>query len=485
MRFADYIATHEEGGFSELGTGFYALTQPTALSNPRLLLWSDETASLIGLERPDDAEQAFSGNISTQANIIYSSAYSGHQFGHFVPNLGDGRAHTIGEVAQEGRTYEIQLKGSGKTPFSRFGDGKAVLRSSIREFLASEYMAALGIPTTRALCLVAGDDRAMREMPEPCAITTRVAESFLRFGHAEFHFHEGNAENLRSLFDFVVEAYHPQLAEALQPLAALFHTIVLRTAELMAQWQAAGFTHGVMNTDNMSLLGLTLDYGPFGFLDRFDFNYSPNHTDEFGRYAYGEQPSVGLWNLNALAVCFSAFVERDALVEALKAYEPHYLAHYHRLMGRKLGFARPHSKDANFIRNTLHFLHENGIDYSYFFRSLSRTTSSDELSTFAAILTPENEAPMRAWLGTWQERLAMEESVADARQQQMLAANPAFLLRNAFLQQAIDAAYADNFAPLHNLFRMAQTPFTEKEKAETFLLPPKPDNSNTMCSCSS
>ncbi len=289
-------------------------------------------------------------------------AYSGHQFGAWAGRLGDGRALLIAQIRNpKGDLWDIQLKGSGLTPYSRFGDGRAVMRSTIREYLASEAVAGLGIPTSRALSIIATGETVSRERLEPGAILTRLAQSHIRFGHFEHFHHAGKFERVRLLADHVIGEYFP---EFVGDHAGWFGEVVKRTAELMAEWQAAGFAHGVMNTDNMSILGITLDYGPYGFLDAYDPDFICNHSDETGRYAFSNQPGIGLWNLRALALALSSLIESDRLVEKLETYESHFVTRFRALMRAKLGLVREEKDDNDLIRSLLVLMAHARADYT-------------------------------------------------------------------------------------------------------------------------
>ena len=293
--------------FASLGEDFYTPLRPTPLPAPYWVGRSTHAAAALGLDaqwlESDDALQALTGNRPLEGGFSLSSVYSGHQFGVWAGQLGDGRALLLGETrtgTEPGGSLELQLKGSGKTPYSRMGDGRAVLRSSIREFLCSEAMAGLGIPTSRALCVIGSDLRVMREMPETTAVVTRLAPSFVRFGSFEHWFYNDRPEELKILADYVLGKNYPDLKDSARPYHALLREVTRRTAELVAQWQTVGFMHGVLNTDNMSILGQTLDYGPFGFMEAYDPAHICNHTDQQGRYSYHMQPRIGEWNCYAL-----------------------------------------------------------------------------------------------------------------------------------------------------------------------------------------
>jgi serine/tyrosine/threonine adenylyltransferase len=454
----------KQTSYATLGSPFISPTPVEPLPNPHLVAYSADAAKLIGLDA--FSIQAFNGE---GMKAPYSAVYAGHQFGHYVPQLGDGRAHTIGEM----NGWEIQLKGSGITPYSRFGDGKAVLRSSIREFLCSEAMAALGIPTTRALCVLGSDEPVRRERIETAAMLTRLAPSHIRFGHFEYFYFTEDTANLRKLADFCLEHHFPKAANATQPYAAMLREVTQRTARLIAQWQCAGFCHGVMNTDNMSILGLTIDYGPFGFLDAFDAHHICNHSDESGRYAFDQQPLVGLWNLNCLARALSPLVEMEDLKAALRAYEPAFLEAFERGMLAKLGLENKQEGDEKLIANTLKLLHENKLNYTIFFRSLFEEPNA------------RKSADIERWFNAYSARLTLESRPEVERFAAMKTANPKYILRNYLAEQAIEKAEQGDFAETQKLHEILRKPFDEQPEHESYASAP-PDWAAGICvSCSS
>ncbi|NNG14770.1 MAG: YdiU family protein, partial [Gammaproteobacteria bacterium] len=317
--------------FAELGETFFSPVLPTPFEQPaRLIHFNADAAELLDLDHKVQHEQDFA-NIFTGKQRLNGDAplamlYAGHQFGHYVPQLGDGRAVMLGETTnQRGEKWELQLKGSGQTPYSRAGDGRAVLRSTIREYLCSEAMHGLGIPTTRALCITGSDDEVYREQIETGAMLTRLAPSHVRFGSFEVFYYRDQHEPIRTLADYVIEHHYPELTERDDKYLALLKTVISRTARLLAQWQAVGFAHGVMNTDNMSILGLTLDYGPYGFVEAYDPDYVCNHSDHEGRYAFKNQPQIGLFNVSCLAQALLPLIDVDDAKAALEDYQPAYI----------------------------------------------------------------------------------------------------------------------------------------------------------------
>ena len=360
--------------FAGLPADFYTRMPAEGVGvRPRLVHANEKAAALIGLDpgtfRDPAFSEIFSGHRPYPGGEPLAMVYSGHQFGVWAGQLGDGRALLIAQLRnRKGELWDVQLKGAGKTPYSRFGDGRAVMRSTIREYLCSEAMAGLGIPTTRALCIIATNEQVRRETPEPGAILTRLARSHIRFGHFEHFHHNGRPDLVRTLADHVIENYMPEFAG---DHAAWFGEIVGRTAHLVAAWQAAGFAHGVMNTDNMSILGLTLDYGPFGFLDAYEPGFICNHSDETGRYAFDMQPAIAHWNLRALALALTSLIPTEALIAALDTYESLFRARYRGLLRAKLGLVNDHGRDDDtLIAELLTLMAKARADYTLAFRGL-------------------------------------------------------------------------------------------------------------------
>ena len=456
-------------GFAQLGPAFVTHLQPTPLPHPQWVARSAEVAQLVGLPadflQSDAALQAFTGNTTLPGSTPYASVYSGHQFGVWAGQLGDGRAISLGETTAG---WELQLKGAGRTPYSRGGDGRAVLRSSIREFLCSEAMHALGIPTTRALCLSSSDAPVYRETIETAAVVTRAAPSFVRFGHFEHFAARDMLAELRQLADYVIEHHYPECQDGWHnadgsqrgnAYAALLYAVGQRTAQLLAHWQAVGFCHGVMNTDNMSVLGLTIDYGPFQFLDAFDPQHICNHSDTQGRYAFNKQPQVAYWNLFCLGQALLPLIgDEDTTVQALEAYRPAFSQAFRQLMCNKLGL--PQALQAQeaavtpVIAQVLEILAANAVDYTIFWRRLSLSTQDGDYARTRELFL--DTAAFDAWLLTYQELLALTNKGLDA--DLMLKTNPAFVLRNHLGEQAIRAAQQGAFSVVHNLHHVLSHP---------------------------
>lgn len=415
----------------------------------------------------DEALALLAGNAQPAGGTL-ATVYSGHQFGVWAGQLGDGRALLLGEADTPLGPLELQLKGSGLTPYSRMGDGRAVLRSSIREYLGSEAMHALGIPTTRALALVGSPLPVRRERVETAAVVTRVAPSFLRFGHFEHFAHTAADEAaLRRLADDAIERYFPAQAEAADRYAALLEEVARRTARLVAQWQAVGFCHGVMNTDNMSLLGLTIDYGPFGFLDAFDPGHVCNHSDHQGRYAYARQPNVAFWNLHALAQALLPLIgDSDAAVAALEPYKSEFLAALQAAMRAKLGLRDERPEDGALVDDLLRRMAADGADYTITFRRLARFDSTPGANHDALRDLFLDREALDAWALRYAERLRAEASVDAERRLRMEHTNPKYVLRNHLAETAIRQAEAGDFGEVSRLLAVLQHPFDEQPEHE-------------------
>ncbi len=481
-----------ENSFASLPPAFYTRLRPSPVPAPYLVCASAAAADLINLDpaefTQEDFIEAFSGNHILPGSEPLSAVYSGHQFGVWAGQLGDGRAILLGDVPAKdafGR-LELQLKGSGLTPYSRMGDGRAVLRSSIREFLCSEAMAALGIPTSRALCITGSDMVVMRETPETGAIATRMAPTFVRFGSFEHWFYNDRKDELKTLADYVINRFYPELRDAANPYRAMLTEVTRRTAELIAQWQAVGFMHGVMNTDNMSILGLTIDYGPFGFMEAFDAQHICNHSDHQGRYAYQMQPKIGQWNCFALGQALLPLIgDVDEAYAALDIYKGAYDTTLDRLLHAKLGLQTSHPDDSPLIDAMFSLMQNNHVDFTLFFRRLGDLQRDN----------PSVDEPLRdlfidrsafdAWASQYRQRLRQENSVDVQRRQAMHATNPKYILRNYLAQIAIEKAQNKDFSEVNKLLKLLERPFDEQPENDQYAELP-PDWASTLTvSCSS
>ena len=477
--------------FKDQGDLHYSVVAPSPLNNPVLVSSNVLLATELGLNSEHMTDSAMinlmAGDLSGTKLQPIAAVYSGHQFGVWAGQLGDGRAMTLGELAVDdiktgkSQLWDIQLKGAGATPYSRFADGRAVLRSSIREYLCSEAMHGLGVATTRALCLVNSETPVYREDVESAATVCRVARSHIRFGSFE-HFHYRNQpEAVKALADYVIARHFPEWAENNQKYVKLITHAVTETAKMIAQWQAVGFAHGVMNTDNMSILGDTIDYGPFGFLDAYNPDFICNHSDANGRYSFKNQPSVGLWNLNALATSFMSLLPSEALVTALKDYEPTFLQHYRHLMATKLGLKEYTENDESLINNLLRLLEENKVDYSLFFRQLCYFSNDNRTLRDMFV---DREA-FDGWAELYMHRLNQQPLSDEGRLTAMLQTNPKYILRNYMAQAAIEKAEQGDYSEVHLLLEVLQNPFKEHTQAGHYAGLP-PDWAETISvSCSS
>lgn len=418
------------------------------------------------------------GQYQAEGSDTFAMCYAGHQFGHFVPRLGDGRAINIGTI----NNLHLQLKGAGETKYSRSGDGRAVLRSSIREYLMSEAMHGLGIETTRALALIGAEHKVYRQTWETGAIVLRVSPSWVRFGTFEYFTHKKRYTELEALADYAIAESYPHLMDEPDKYLYFFTEVVGKTARLMAEWQAVGFNHGVMNTDNMSIAGLTIDYGPYAFLDDYDFQYICNHTDTGGRYSFGNQPNIGEWNLQALMVALSPLVRVEKLEKILAHYSRLYTERYLYLMGKKLGLENvTQEKDLDLLKHLLGMLQGLNIDYTLFFRTLSHYDGDRT----ALLKTGLYHKPMNDWLDSYDERLKENSPTVEEKQTKMLKTNPKFVLKNYMLQEAIDAAEEGDFTLVDALFNIAQDPYAEYQAFERWAGVTPDEFKNKKLSCSS
>ncbi|MFA9594123.1 protein adenylyltransferase SelO [Citrobacter telavivensis] len=449
----------------ELPATFTALS-PTPLNKSRLIWHNDALAEQLGIPdslfHPDGPAGVWGGETLLAGMSPLAQVYSGHQFGVWAGQLGDGRGILLGEqLLADGSTMDWHLKGAGLTPYSRMGDGRAVLRSTLRESLASEAMHYLGIPTTRALAIVTSETPVYRETVEAGAMLMRLAQSHMRFGHFEHFYYRREPENVQQLADFAIRHYWLHLQQEADKYILWFRDVVARTASLIADWQTVGFAHGVMNTDNMSILGLTMDYGPFGFLDDYEPGFICNHSDHQGRYSFDNQPAVGLWNLQRLAQSLSPFIPVEALNDALDGYQAALLTRYGQRMRQKLGFMTEQKDDNELLNELFSLMARERSDYTRTFRMLSVT----EQQSSASPLRDEfiDRAAFDDWFSRYRTRLQRDE-VADAtRQSLMQSANPSVVLRNWLAQRAIETAEKGDMSELHRLHAVLREPFRERD----------------------
>ncbi|MBF7143704.1 MULTISPECIES: protein adenylyltransferase SelO [Pseudomonas] len=475
--------------FARLGDAFSAHVLPEPIDGPRVVVASEAAMALLNLA-PSEAQnplfaQVFSGHKLWEDAEPRAMVYSGHQFGHYNPQLGDGRGLLLGEVVNEaGEHWDLHLKGAGQTPWSRMGDGRAVLRSSIREFLASEALHALGIPTTRALCVTASDTPVWRERQERAAMLLRLSPSHVRFGHFEYFYYTRQPEQHKQLADYVLANHFPDCQAAEQPYLAMFRTVVERNAEMIAKWQAYGFCHGVMNTDNMSILGITFDFGPFAFLDDFDARFVCNHSDDQGRYAYSNQVPIAHWNLSALAQALTPLIEVEALREALGLFLPLFQANYLDLMRRRLGFTTAEDEDQGLLERLLQLMQTGVVDYNLFFRRLGEQAPEAALNVVRDDFI--DLAVFDEWAALYLARLARQPSESsEVRSQRMNAVNPLYVLRNYLAQKAIEEAEAGDYTEVRRLHQVLAHPFDAQPGMEAYAMRPPDWGKHLEISCSS
>ena len=461
---------------------FFDEVEPTPLAKPFLISVSQDAAKLLGVDEDlildEKLLEIVNGVKKLEASKTFSMCYAGHQFGYFVPRLGDGRAINLGKVNGQ----NLQLKGSGLTLYSRQGDGRAVLRSSIREYLMSEAMHGLGIATSRALALIGSDTDVARERWEKGAIVLRLSPTWVRFGTFEYFNARGEHAKLQALADYVIEESFAHLKKSENLYQKMYAEIVKNTATTIAKWQCYGFNHGVMNTDNMSIDGRTIDYGPFAFLDDYDKEYICNHTDSEGRYSFKNQPAIGHWNLSMLARALSPLINYDSAHQILEdVFGATYESVYSEIMYAKMGLEKEEKNDKELFQWMLGALGSASIDYTLFFRKLSHFDGNK--SDILDLCIYRNS--LEEWLDAYSERLEKEALSSSVRQEKMLQVNPKYILKNHILQEAIEKAEVHDFTMVNDLLKVALAPFDEHEElAYLSKLAPK-EAKNIKLSCSS
>jgi uncharacterized protein YdiU (UPF0061 family) len=475
-----------DNSYSRLQAGLYTPVDPTPVAAPHLVRLNADLALSLGLDPEELASlegiEILAGNRVPDGAASIALAYAGHQFGHFVPQLGDGRAVLLGEVVgRDGMRRDIQLKGSGRTPFSRGGDGRAALGPVLREYIVSEAMAALGVPTSRALAAVTTGQAVRRETMLPGAVLTRVAASHIRVGTFQYVAARGDTEALRLLADHVIARHYPRAATAQHPYRALLDVVVTRQADLIACWMLVGFIHGVMNTDNTSIAGETIDYGPCAFMDAFDPAAVFSSIDHAGRYAYGNQPRIAFWNLTRFAETLLPFLAENedeavaAAKESLSMFAPRFETAHVRGLQRKLGLAKGREEDVELVRELLTLMTKNGADFTLTFRRLCD-----------AAVGPNWDGPVRdlfadastfdAWAARWRRRLTEEATDPCAVRLSMRAVNPAFIPRNHLVEAALHAAVdRQNFTPFEELLDVLSRPYEDRPGCERYAVPPTPE----------
>jgi len=473
-----------EHSYSTLPARFYERVSPTTVVNPQLVLFNRPLAEELGLDADlieREAALLFSGNGLPEDSVPIAMAYAGHQFGAFVPRLGDGRAILLGELkARDGALRDIQLKGAGLTPFSRNGDGRAALGPMLREYLISEAMHALGVPTTRSLAVVTTGERVYRGDVLPGAILTRVAESHVRVGTFQYFAARGDEEAVRALLHYVIARHYPHIQHAEVPALALLSAVAERQAALIADWMAVGFIHGVMNTDNMSVAGETIDYGPCAFMDNYDPKTVFSSIDHSGRYAYANQPAIAQWNVARLAETLLPLIHVDsakAVSLATGIVEPfiaRFDVHFLERMHRKIGLASAQEGDADLIKRLLAIMQDAGADFTLTFRKLAlEAQTPSERSEFREMFGPTSA--IGGWLQDWRQRLSHDPQTVIERETSMHRANPAFIPRNHRVEAALSAASKDaNFGPFRELLAIVQHPYVDQLEFAEYGRPPEP-----------
>lgn len=470
---------------------FYAQATLSPVSAPRLLRLNEELAAELGLDagflRSADGVAMLAGNVPARNVTPVALAYAGHQFGNFVPQLGDGRAMLIGEALDRaGRPFEIHLKGSGQTPFSRGGDGRAAIGPVLREYIVSEAMAALGIPTTRTLAAVATGDRVYRDALLPGAVLARVAASHMRIGTFQYFAARRDVESLRLLTDHAIARLHPHAADAERPALALLESVIAAQAELVARWMLVGFIHGVMNTDNMTISGETIDYGPCAFMDTHRAGQVFSSIDRAGRYAYANQPRIAAWNLTRFAETLLPLIDTDeaaaiaAAEGALRGFQGAYDRVFHHGLRRKIGLATERDGDLELVSRLFQVM-EGAADFTLLFRTLS-----EEVAEPAALRTRAlfgDPAPFDAWERDWRARLAQEHHHDADRSRAMKAVNPRYIPRNHRIEAVIASAVYDDMRPFEELLSVVTRPFDDQPGRDDYALPPRPEEVVTQTFC--
>ena len=469
--------------YAALPARFFARLDPVAVADPRLIKFNTALATELGLQWQDDTPLAaiFAGNVVPAGADPIATAYAGHQFGQFVPQLGDGRAILLGEViGRDGARRDIQLKGSGRTPFSRGGDGRAALGPVLREYLLSESMHSLGIPTTRALAAVTTGEPVFRGGKLPGAIVTRVASSHVRVGTFEYFAARGDTEAVRRLADYVIDRHYPELKFADRPYVELLAAVTRRQATLVAGWMRVGFIHGVMNTDNTAISGETIDFGPCAFLDAYDPATVFSSIDSHGRYAYGNQPAMAQWNLARFAETILALIDADTqravdvASPVVNAFREHFESSWIAGLRRKIGLTTSEQGDPALVSALLDLMQRAGADYTLTFRRLCDAAGGADAGV-EELLGAAPPAELAQWLGTWRSRLARDPQLPADRARSMRTANPAYIPRNHRVEAAIAAATEQaDFGPFNEMLQVWSRPYDEQPGREAYLKPPLP-----------
>lgn len=470
--------------YAQLPDTFYARTRPAQVPAPRLIRFNEALAKELNITPGDDLAQIFSGNQIAEGSDPMAMAYAGHQFATFVPSLGDGRANLLGEVLDtNGKDKDIHLKGSGRTPFSRRGDGKAALGPVLREYILSESMYALGVPTTRALAATLTGELVMREEPQPGGVFTRVASSHIRVGTFQYFAARQDNEAVRTLANYAINRHYPEANEQQHKYKALLRGIVQRQATLIAKWMDLGFIHGVMNTDNTAISGETIDYGPCAFLEQYHPATVFSSIDRNGRYAYQNQPAIIIWNLSRLAECLLPLLQEelggeqpalDAAYEVLNTFQPAFEKAHLNGLRKKLGLTTEHADDLDLAADLLQRMAEHQADFTLTFRRLADVLEKNEDYPAASLF--RDPSAFTEWCKRWQTRLNLEKASTEERIKMMRASSPIYIPRNHLVQEVIDAAVQhDDFTPFERLLQVTANPFEEREGLDHFSAPARPE----------
>tara|TARA_B100001250_G_scaffold377523_1_gene366666 strand:- start:1893 stop:3317 length:1425 start_codon:yes stop_codon:yes gene_type:complete len=466
--------------YAELPQEFYNLQNWQGFENPSVVIENAQLKQELGIKdiKKQELLEIFNGSLTIETLKPLSMVYAGHQFGQYVEQLGDGRGLLLGQISSQKELIDIHLKGAGKTPYSRFGDGRAVLRSVIREYLCGEAMHALSIPSSRALMIIGSDEIVTREKSESAAMLVRTAKTHIRFGNFEYFHYNNKPEHVKVLADFCINQYPAYFSKTNNTYEDFFRAVVKQTACLIAKWQACGFSHGVMNTDNMSILGETFDYGPYGFMEDYLPSYICNHSDHQGRYSFKNQPYIGLWNCSALGHALSTLISEESQEEILKTYESIFQDTLAEMYRSKLGLKKSNKDDAQLIQGLLDIMESEKLDYTNTFRNLTQAITKAE--------TPELSSDIaKSWIKSYQERQNKESSSVDKKILHMNKNNSKFILRNYMAQEAIEAAEDSDLSLLETLSQVIAHPYEELEKYEHFAKRSPAWAKNLEISCSS
>jgi len=481
-----------DNSYSRLPSHFYARVNPETVSDPTLIQVNTDLAGQLGIDtawlQSPDGLAMLSGNRLPDGSDPISMVYAGHQFGQWVPRLGDGRAILLGEVINSrGVRFDIQLKGSGRTPYSRQGDGRAALGPVMREYIVSEAMAALGLPTTRALAFVTTGDEVLRETPLPSAVLTRVAQSHVRVGTFQYFHSQNSIEAMKTLADYVIARHYPDAAGEENPYLALLDGVVNRQAELIAQWMSIGFIHGVMNTDNMQIAGETIDYGPCAFMDSFHPDTVFSFIDRNGRYAWGNQPAIGQWNLQRLADALMPIIDDDQeraaeMAEAsIGRFGPIFNHRMISIFCQKMGLSPDIEESAKMVGETFAVMAKSSVDFTLFFRQLTRIASGEDKAEFVSLFDDREAAS--SWLLEWRSHVENDGVPNEERAASMRQLNPIFIPRNHMIENVIKHGEEGDFKPFHQMVELLANPYDEQPECAGFELPPKQDEivEHTFC----